>query len=73
MLKRMNDKINEKMLKAMLALESFRNNEEGDTNFISIMIILGVVVVFAGAFSLLGDEVIDTVGQKIRDFLDSLG
>ena len=37
-------------VKAATALDSFANEERGDTNFISILIILGIVILLAGLF-----------------------
>lgn len=72
MLKAIKAKINNLCIKAYCAADNFRTNQEGDTNFISIMIILGVVVVFAALFNTMGQSIIDTVQGAIEDFLDSL-
>lgn len=73
MFKTIKAKIDNLCIKAYCTVDNFRTNQEGDTNFISIMIILGVVVVFAGLFATLGEEVIKNVQNSIKDFLDSLG
>ena len=50
----------------------FKSSERGDTNFISILLIIAIVVVLAGAFLALGNQVMSTVSQKIMDFLNNL-
>lgn len=47
---------------------SKRASERGDTNFISILIILGIVVILAGIF--IGFK--DTIVNKVRDILETL-
>ncbi len=60
-------------VKACCALEEFKNSERGDTNFISILIILGIVVVIAGLFTVLSGDVMERISEAISNFLDSLG
>jgi len=73
MFKNLKKKFDEQYTSSYVTVKSFVEHQEGDTNFISIMIILGVVVVFAGLFNKLGGEVINQVGEKIKTFLNSLG
>jgi len=73
MFKNLKKKFDELYTRSYVTVKSFVEHQEGDTNFISIMIILGVVVVFAGLFNKLGGEVINQVGEKIKTFLNSLG
>ena len=54
-------------------IKNFFKNQEGDTNFISIMIILGVVVVLAGLFLTLGKDVVDSATKSVEDFFKNLG
>lgn len=69
-------KINEMVLrlqaKACCAFEEFKNSERGDTNFVSMLLIIGVVVVLAGLFLTLGKEVMASITQKIKDFINGL-
>lgn len=58
--------------KMVCAVEDTRTSEDGDTNFISIMVILGIVVVLAGLFMTLGKDVIKEVETIIKDFLKGL-
>ena len=55
------------------AWEEFKSSERGDTNFVSMLLIIGIVVVLAGAFLILGKNVMATVQKKVTDFLNSLG
>ena len=52
--------------------EDFKESERGDTNFVSMLLIIGIVVVLAGLFLTLGRGVMDTVTQKVTDFLNGL-
>lgn len=46
------------------ALES----EEGDTNFISIIIILAIVIVLAGVFIAMGRHVVSQANSTVNNF-----
>lgn len=71
------DKLNEMYLHVILCvsglIQDFKESERGDTNFISMLLIIAIVVVLAGLFLTLGKDVMATVTQKIREFLESLG
>lgn len=54
------------------AMESFKKSERGDTNFVSMLLIIGIVVVLAGLFLTLGKEVMKSVGDKVKDFIKNL-
>jgi hypothetical protein len=55
------------------AVEDFKNEERGDTNFVSMMLIIGIVVVLAGLFLTLGKSVMSSVTSNINKFIKSLG
>ena len=42
--------------------------ERGDTNFISILIILGIVIILAGVFIVFKDQIVGQVQQIIDGF-----
>lgn len=42
--------------------------ERGDTNFISILIILGIVIILAGVFIGFKDQIVGQVQNIINDF-----
>lgn len=46
--------------------KNFLKNEKGDTNFISILIVMGIVIILAGLFIGFKDQI---VGQ-VRDIVD---
>lgn len=73
MLTKLSKKINEMSIRAYLAAQNFRKNEAGDTNFISIMLILGIVVGIAVVFSQLSTDVVEKIKGIVNSFLDSLG
>lgn len=56
-------------VRAHCALEEFQNSERGDTNFISMIIIIGIVVVLAGTFLAMGNEIISDIGKKVQGFI----
>ncbi len=49
-------------------LNRFIKNEKGDTNFISILIILGVVILLAGVFMGFKDQIVGMVQGIIDGF-----
>ena len=69
--------MNRLMLRAMnwadRELERIRTEEYGDTNFISMLLIIAIVVVFAGAFLVLGNGVMSSVQGLIDNFFSGLG
>lgn len=72
----MMNKINEMLImmqiKVTCAIEDFKNDERGDTNFISMMIIIGIVVVLAGLFLTLGRSVMTSITNKVTNFINGL-
>ena len=54
-------------------LERIRTEEDGDTNFISMLLIIAIVVVLAGSFLTLGKGVMTSIQTLISDFFDNLG
>lgn len=59
-------------LKAKFKLENFARevftNEEGDTNLISILIVLGIVLALVVIFRKYINQVIDSVKGSVSDF-----
>ncbi len=54
--------------KAILGMNNVMRNEKGDTNFISILIILGVVILLAGVFIAFKDQIVQQVQGIIDGF-----
>lgn len=71
------DKLNEIYLRVFLyvsgVIRDFKESERGDTNFISMLLIIAIVVVLAGAFLTMGKGVMKTVTEQVDEFLKSLG
>ena len=55
-------------VKAATALASFANEERGDTNFISILIILGIVILLAGLVIGFKDQIVNQVKAIVDGF-----
>ena len=49
-------------------LDEFVKDEEGDTNFISILVLLGIALALAGVFLTFQGQIIDWVNKNIGDF-----
>ena len=69
--------IDRKLLSAKLkvtnAVSNFIRKEDSDTNFISMLLIIGIVVVLAGLFlTLAKDTVLKGISDKIKDFMDTI-
>ena len=64
------DAINAKLLAVYVAIQTwfydFKNEERGDTNFISILIILAIVVILLGVFI----GFMDTIIQRVQEIVD---
>lgn len=55
-------------LNTRAAIQNFIRNERGDTNFISILIILGVVILVAGVFIGFKDQIVGQVQEIVDGF-----
>ena len=49
-------------------LKKFLKSERGDTNFISILIIMGVVILLAGLFIGFKDQIVTMVQEIVNGF-----
>lgn len=65
--------INLAMLRCMLMIESFKEEERGDTNFLSIAIVLVVVLGLAIVFITFGQYLTSGLGQAVEDLKGALG
>ena len=72
-MKKLNQMLTKMDIKARCAIASFKNSERGDTNFVSMLLIIGIVVVLAGLFLTLGKGVMGSIQGKIDTFIESLG
>ena len=57
------------LIGAKIRVDSFLNHEEGDTNFISILVLLGIALALAGVFLGFKDQVLAWVDTYVGDFL----
>ena len=59
-------------VKAECAWNNFMDSERGDTNFVSMLLIIGIVVVIAGLFLTFGKGVMTTISGKVTQFISKL-
>ena len=59
-------------LKITGAIRDFLTDENGDTNFVSMIIIIGIVIALAAAFLTLGKGLMDDIFARVKDWLDTL-
>lgn len=64
----MRDWILTQEIKIMNKVHRFFEEERGDTNFISILIILGIVIILAGVFMTFKDQIVEMVSGEMEDF-----
>lgn len=55
-------------VKAITSIQRAISDESGDTNFISILIILGIVILLAGVFMGFKDQIVGMVQDIIDGF-----
>lgn len=67
------NKMNSFVIKTKIKVDSFLHDEKGDTNFISILVLLGIALALAGVFLTFKDQVIDWVTTNIGDFFSRSG
>lgn len=60
--------INTMLIKAYLTIKDKLSSERGDTNFISIIIILGIVLLVAGLFIGFKDQIVEMVQGIVDEF-----
>lgn len=72
-MKKIKEKIERALLRGRLAIDRFVTEERGDTNFLSIAIILVVVLALAVVFIGFGDKVTAWVNNAIADLERALG
>lgn len=72
-MKRLLEKMQSVAMQAKLKAMNFVTEERGDTNFISIAIILVVVIVIAVLFITLGQDLAAALKTKIDELLKALG
>lgn len=65
MLRKIREKIERKMI---MAAGELANSERGDTNFISILIVLGIVIVVATVFLGFKNKIVEMVNNIVSGF-----
>lgn len=66
------EKIDNTKLRTQIALLRLLNEEKGDTNFLSIAIILMIVIGVAGAFIAFKDQIMGALGNAVNGILGKL-
>ena len=72
MMKKIDAMILKLYLNVTNAVEEFKKSERGDTTFVSMLLIIGIVVVLAGLFLTLGKGVMSSITTKINEFIKKL-
>lgn len=72
-MKKIKEKIENAMLRAKLAMTRFATEERGDTNFVSIAIILVIVITVAIAFIAMKDQVLGWLTDSVDELGGALG
>ena len=62
------NKIENLLFKAKCRVYTFLTDEKGDTNFISILVLLGIALALAGVFLTFKESIIEWVDANIGDF-----
>lgn len=57
----------------MCSFKRLKESERGDTNFISMLLIIAIVVVLAGAFYTMGDKAMQLISNKVENFITNPG
>lgn len=70
MLNAIKSKLTQLYCKAATDLYYAKNSEQGDTNFISIIIILAIVIIVAGVFVGFKDRILQAASEAIEKFTD---
>ena len=65
-------KLDKMLINAKTRFTQFKNSEKGDTNFVSMLLIIGIVVVLAGLFLTLGKDVMDQISDNVTKFIKKL-
>ena len=68
----MKNALNKLIIKMTCKLNNFLQEEEGDTNFISIIVILGIVLVLGALFVSFKDQIIETATNMINNGLSGI-
>lgn len=62
-------KLTQLYCKAATDLYYAKNSEQGDTNFISIIIILAIVIIVAGVFIGFKDQIVNKAKELVNQFV----
>ncbi len=61
------------IIKTRYDIYNFFNEERGDTNFISILVLLGIALALAGVFLVFKDQILEWVDRNIGTFFSQNG
>lgn len=60
-----------KLQKMSEDVHNFLYDEEGDTNFLSVIILLGIGLALAGVFIAFKEEILDWFNDEVKVFFDN--
>lgn len=67
------DKMNAMLIKTKIKANAFVSDERGDTNFISILVLLGIALALAAVFLGFKDQIITWVDTNVGGFFTQSG
>ena len=70
---RIKEKMNSLIIREKCKIDSFIYNDKGDTNFISIIVVLGIVLALAAVFLTFKDQILAWTDSNIGDFFSRKG
>ena len=51
---------------------AIKDDENGDTNFVAMIIIIGIVIALAALFLAFGEKIMNTVSKSVEEWLDKI-
>ena len=63
--------MNSLMVKSKIKFNSFLQDEKGDTNFISVLVLLGIALALAGVFLVFKSQILTWVDTAIGSFFET--
>lgn len=69
---KMNEMLTKLQVKAFCSIKKFKDSERGDTNFISMFLIIAICITIASLFAVFVKNIMASLTQKTNDFINGL-